>query len=149
MNNSTPLLYLVVSLHLYDAAYLFHESLPVFSNTVSLFLLQFLQDSSISLISLPSLNVSLAFHFLHQVQCLCPQLHDSSHFSSSLSLFPSLYYSHAMQLLLQMAAPQPLCSPFYITVIFYPWCHLYPKHPSRSCLLGIFPKSTKTRQGGS
>lgn len=93
MNNSTPLLYLVVRLRLYDAAYLFHESLPVFSNTVSLLSLQFLQDSSISLIILPSLNVSLAFHFLHQVQCLSSAPQHFSLLLFSLSLSFSLLFS--------------------------------------------------------
>lgn len=84
-------------------------SASVFS--VNLLSLQRLQESLITLISLPSLHPSLTYHSLYQVQCLYPQLHDTSEFSSP--LLPSfLNYFHAVQLLLQMNAPQSFVHSF-------------------------------------
>lgn len=118
-------------------------SASVFS--VNLLSLQWLQESLITLISLPSLHPSLTYHSLYQVQCLYPQLHDTSEFSSP--LLPSfLNYFHAVQLLLQMNAPQSFVHSF-TPVVFPLYYLLHPKHPPRSCLLDIFPKASKASQG--
>lgn len=114
-------------------------SASIFSNTVSLPSLQCLQESLITLISLPSLHSVLTYYLLYQVQCLCPQLCDTSEFSSTL-LPSSRKYFHAVQLQLQMNAPQSFVHSFTPVV-------KHPKHPPRSCLLGIFPKATKASQG--
>lgn len=120
-------------------------SASIFSNIASLLSLQCLQESLISLISLPSLHSSLTYHSLYQVQCLCPQLHDISEFSSPL-LPSSPNYFHAVQLLLKMNAPQSFVHSF-TPVVFPLYYLLHPKHPPRSCLMGIFPKATKASQG--
>lgn len=136
--NTTPLLYLEVKFHLYDATSLFHERLALSSLTA------YPHCNSCKTCPSPWSDSSL-FEFISdfpcsvcQVQCLCPQLQDTSSFS--LSLFLSLLdFSHVVKLLLQMDAPQSLVHSFTSQSSFLCATSYTPKGPPRSCLLGIFP----------